>query len=223
VLLGPAMRADVMLGMQGGPVLSYRVVDDFYDRLSYTLVRLSYDPAPPLRRHPSDAPLRLSSNPLPRPDLANAVVQELRMQGGMMGGMGMMGMGADAAWAINGHSMTGDGIPGMPPLFEIARGRSCILDFKNETTWWHPMYLHGHSFKVLSRDGAQVPHDEWGDTVGQRNPWQSVASNRGMRDHAMTAQQEATDVRLLHQRPPLRPCRRPRLLSPALCVGCRDG
>jgi FtsP/CotA-like multicopper oxidase with cupredoxin domain len=165
VLLGPAMRADVMLDMQGEPGRSYRVVDDFYDRLTYTLVRLSYGKTPPLRQHPSDAPLRLPPNPLPRPDFANAVVQEVRMQGGMMGGMGMMGTGADAAWAINGQSMTGDGDAGMPPLFGVERGRSCVLDFKNETAWWHPMHLHGHSFNVISRNGAAVPHDEWGDTV----------------------------------------------------------
>jgi FtsP/CotA-like multicopper oxidase with cupredoxin domain len=164
VLLGPAMRADVMLDMQGETGSSYRILDDFYDRLSYTLVRLVYDRAPPLRQHPSDAPLRLPSNPLRRPDLANAVVHEVRMQGGMMGG-GMMGMSGEAAWAINGHSMTGDGDAGMRPLFEIARGRSCILDFNNETAWWYPMHLHGHSFNVLSRDDTLVPHDEWGDTV----------------------------------------------------------
>jgi FtsP/CotA-like multicopper oxidase with cupredoxin domain len=165
VLLGPAMRADVMLDMQGEPGRSYRVVDDFYDRLTYTLVHLSYDQAPPLRQHPSDARLRLRPNPLPRPDLGNAVVQEVRMQGGMMGGMGMMGMGGDAAWAINGQSMTGDGNADMPPMLVIARGRSCFLDFNNETAWWHPMHLHGHSFNVISRNGAAVPHDEWGDTV----------------------------------------------------------
>ena len=167
MLLGPAMRADVMLDMQGEPGRSYRVVDDFYDRLSYTLVRLSYEAAPPLRRHPSDAPLRLPPNPVARPDLATAVVHEVRMQGGMMGGMGMMGMGmgSGAIWAINGQSMTGDGSADMPPLFQLARGRSCVLDFTNETAWWHPMHLHGHSFQVLSRDGAPVPHDEWGDTV----------------------------------------------------------
>ncbi len=165
ILLGPAMRADVMLDMQGDPGGAYRVADDFYDRLSYTLVRLSYDTAPPLRPHPSDGTLRLPPNPVPHPDLANAVVQEVRMQGGMMGGMGMTGMGGQAAWAINGQSMTGDGSAGMPPLFQIKRGRSCVLDFKNETAWWHPMHLHGHSFHVLSRDGAPVPHDEWGDTV----------------------------------------------------------
>jgi FtsP/CotA-like multicopper oxidase with cupredoxin domain len=130
-------------------------------------VRLSYEAAPPLRRHPSDAPLRLPPNPVPRPDLATAVVHEVRMQGGMMGGMGMMGMGmgSGAIWAINGQSMTGDGSADMPPLFQLASGRSCVLDFTNETAWWHPMHLHGHSFQVLSRDGAPVPHDEWGDTV----------------------------------------------------------
>ena len=168
ILLGPAMRADVMLDMQGEPGRSYRVVDDFYDRLAYTLVRLSYDNSVPLRLHPPDAPLRLLRNPVPRPDLAAAVVHEVRLQGGMMSGMGMMGgtMGmGGAAWAINGQSMTGDGSADMPPLFRIARGRSCVLDIRNETAWWHPMHLHGHSFQVLDRDGASVPHDVWGDTV----------------------------------------------------------
>ena len=173
ILLGPAMRADVMLDMQGEPGRRYRVVDAFYDRLAYTLVRIAYDAAPPLRAHPLDAPLRLPANPVPRPDLAAAIVHEVRLQGGMMGmgngggmmdGGMMMGMGG-AAWAINGRSMTGDGSADMPPLFAIERGRSCILDFRNETAWWHPMHLHGHSFQVLDRDGEAVPHDEWGDTV----------------------------------------------------------
>ena len=61
VLLGPAMRADVMLDMQGEPGRSYRVVDDFYDRLAYTMVHLTYDKAATLRSHPLDAPLRLPS------------------------------------------------------------------------------------------------------------------------------------------------------------------
>jgi FtsP/CotA-like multicopper oxidase with cupredoxin domain len=173
ILLGPAMRVDVILDMQGEPDRSYRVVDDFYDRLSYTLVRIDYETVKPLRLHPSGASLRLPPNPLPRPDLGTAVVHDVRIQGGMMssmgsGGMmggGMGGMGSGAAWAINGHSMTGDGSADMPPLFRIDRGRSCVVDFRNETAWWHPMHLHGHSFNVLERNGAPVPHDEWGDTV----------------------------------------------------------
>ena len=172
ILLGPAMRADVMLDAAGEPGRRYGVVDDFYGRLAYTLVHIAYAPAPPLRAHPLDASLRLPANPVPRPDLASAVVHEVRMQGGMMSGMGgggmgggMKGMTGGAAWAINGQSMTGDGSADMMPLFRIDRGRSCILDFRNETAWWHPMHLHGHSFSVLDRDGRPVPHDEWGDTV----------------------------------------------------------
>src|SRR5262249_28677272 len=146
-------RADVMLDMQGESGRTYQVVDDYYDRLSYTLVRLAYDHAPPLRQHPLDATLRLPPNPLPRPALADAVMHEVRLQGGMMGGMGMMGMmGGGAAWAIDGQSMTGDGNAGMPPLFTVTRGQTCVLDLSNETAWWHPMHLHGHSFNVLSRD-----------------------------------------------------------------------
>lgn len=168
VVLGPAMRADVMLDMQGEPGRSYQVIDDFYDRLTYTLVNLAYDNASSVRSHPSDTSLRLPSNPVPRPDLKTAIVHEIHLQGGMMSGMamsgGMMGTG-NAPWAINGQSMTGDGNAAMPPLFEIARGRSCILDMQNDTAWWHPMHLHGHSFQVLDRGGKPEPHEIWGDTV----------------------------------------------------------
>lgn len=81
ILLGPAQRADVMLDMQGAPGRAYRVIDDYYGSQSYTLVRLTYDPGPPLRRNPLDAPLRLPSNPVPRPDLATAVTHEVRLAG----------------------------------------------------------------------------------------------------------------------------------------------
>jgi FtsP/CotA-like multicopper oxidase with cupredoxin domain len=168
VLLGPAMRIDLMLDMEGESGRTYHVTDDFYgDRLSYTLIRFAYDKAMPLRSNPLDAPMRLPANPLPRPDLASAVAYDIRLQGGMMSGMagGMMGMGGGAPWAINGQSMTGDGSGDMPPMFTVERGRSCLLDFRNETAWWHPMHLHGHSFRVLARDGAPIANDEWGDTV----------------------------------------------------------
>ena len=173
LLLGPAMRLDVVLDMDGEPGRRYRVVDDFYDGLAYWLTHLVYDVASPVRAHPLDAPPELPRNPLPDPNLAVARRYDLMLQGGMMsemsgGGMGgMMGrsMGDHAAWSINGMSMTGDGHAGMKPLMTLERGRSYVLALRNETAWWHPMHLHGHSFRVLSRDGAPVPHREWGDTV----------------------------------------------------------
>ena len=83
-----------------------------------------------------------------------------------MAGMGgMRGMGHDASWAINGMSMTGDGHAGMQPLLTLQLGRSYVMSIRNETAWWHPMHLHGYSFRVLSRNGSPIPHRHWADTV----------------------------------------------------------
>jgi FtsP/CotA-like multicopper oxidase with cupredoxin domain len=170
VVLGPAMRADLILDMTGKPGQTYRVFDDFYQDLAYKLVDLAYD-GKPAREPRSDAPSKLPANPLPEPDLTSAERHEITLQGGMMGGMGMgmsgtgmMGHGG-ATWAMNGMSMTGDGRSKIPPLFTIKRGKSCVLAVKNETAWWHPMHLHGHSFRVISRNGKPNPIWEWRDTV----------------------------------------------------------
>lgn len=188
ILLGPAMRIDLMLDMQGEPGRRYDVVDNFYDGLSYRLTQLAYDERPPIRAHALDAALELPRNPLPEPEVASAERHMLTLQGGMMsmrgmsgrggmrsggmmgmggmmGGGGMMGMGHPAVWAINGLSMTGDGHAGMEPSLTFQRGRSIVLTLRNETAWWHPMHFHGHSLRVLSRNGRAVPHRQWQDTV----------------------------------------------------------
>lgn len=172
ILLGPAMRVDLVIDMQGEPGRRYRVVDDFYEGMAYWLTQLAYDEKALLRAHPSEGSLRLPRNPVPEPDLAAAEHRTLTLQGGMMGGNGMMGMGMmgmgmsrGAAWSINGMSMTGDGNSDMPPLLMLERGRSYLLTIRNDTAWWHPMHLHGHSFRVLRRNGAAVPHHQWADTV----------------------------------------------------------
>ena len=171
ILLGPAMRVDLILDMQGDPGRRYRVIDDFYEGLSYWLTRLAYDERQPLRGHAGDPPLVLPRNPLPEPDPTTVERHELILQGGMMGGGsmmgmgGMMGMGNGASWAINGMSMTGDGQASMPPLLTLQSGRSYVLTLRNDTAWWHPMHLHGHTFRVLSRNGVSTPHRQWADTV----------------------------------------------------------
>jgi FtsP/CotA-like multicopper oxidase with cupredoxin domain len=163
LVLGPAMRADLIIDMAGKPGQTYRVIDDFYPDLTYKLVDFVYASEKPIR-DPRDRSPKLPANPLPEPDLAAAERHEIALQGGMMGDMGMMGMGG-ATWAMNGMSMTGDGQPDMPPLFTLKRGQSCVLALRNETAWWHPMHLHGHSFRVISRNGKANPIREWRDTV----------------------------------------------------------
>ena len=185
LVLGPAMRADLIIDMDGKPGQTYRVIDDFYRDLAYKLVDLVYGPERPTRDHPPSAPPRLPANTLPEPDLTAAERHEIALQGGMMGGMGMMGGGmgmmrggtgmmggmpmmgdmSGATWAMNGMSMTGDGQPEMKPLIALKRHQSCVLGLRNETAWWHPMHLHGHSFRVISRNGKPNPRREWRDTV----------------------------------------------------------
>jgi FtsP/CotA-like multicopper oxidase with cupredoxin domain len=164
VVLGPAMRADLILDMIGTPGQSYRVIDDYYQDLAYKFADLAYESGQQVRQRSSDQPATLPANPLPEPDLAAAERHEIVLQGGMMDGMGMMRHDG-AIWAMNGMAMTGDGQPKMPPLFAIQRGKSCILTLRNETAWWHPMHLHGHSFRVISRNGQPNSRREWRDTV----------------------------------------------------------
>ncbi|MGE0853172.1 MAG: multicopper oxidase family protein [Hyphomicrobiaceae bacterium] len=165
LLLGPAMRIDIVVDMQGEPGRRYAVIDDFYDDLDYTLTHLAYDKAAPSRSPYAGLQVHLSRNPLPEPDLRSAEHLELVLEGGMMGGIGgVRGMGR-AAWAINGMSMAGDGHADMPPLATLRAGRSHVLRIRNDTVWWHPMHLHGHSFRVLSRNGTRVPNSIWCDTV----------------------------------------------------------
>jgi FtsP/CotA-like multicopper oxidase with cupredoxin domain len=165
LVLGPAMRADLILDMTGAPGRAYPMSDDFYgDRLAYKLVEFTYGPGKPDRRHDAASTPRLPANPLPEPELRAAERHDIALQGGMMGGMGMMGI-QGSAWAMNGVPMTGDGEKDMPPLLTLRRGQSCVLVLRNETAWWHPMHLHGHSFRVISRNGIPDARREWRDTV----------------------------------------------------------
>ena len=178
LLLGPAMRIDLMIDMTGVPGGRYRVTDDFYKGLEYELLVLAYSDEAPLRTTFPE-PIALPLNPLPEPDLSAPDRHDLTLEGGMMsrmkeaGGMGrgmmqgmggMMGMG-QALWSINGTSMTGDGHADMPPLMSLARGKTHLITMRNLTAWWHPMHLHGFSFRVLTRNGAEAPYSQWADTV----------------------------------------------------------
>src|SRR6516162_9596531 len=82
LVLGPAMRADLIIDMDGKPGQTYRVIDDFYRDLAYKLVDLAYGPERPTRDHPPSAPPRLPANTLPEPDLTAAERHEIALQGG---------------------------------------------------------------------------------------------------------------------------------------------
>lgn len=74
--------------------------------------------------------------------------------------MGMMR--EQGIWFVNGKSAMGHVAE---PMLTLERGRSHVIAMTNATAWHHPIHLHGHSFRVISRDGKPSLRREWQDTV----------------------------------------------------------
>lgn len=163
IVLGPAMRADILLDATGEPGGSHMVVDDFYPRRAYRLLDLRYAKERLRGGRAGTAPPHLPANPVAEPDLARAERHRIEFGGGMMGDMpdtGMSGM----AWTVNGEPMPDNGHD-HEPVLKLSLGRSYVIDLVNDTQWDHPIHLHGHAFRVISRDGRPTRHREWLDTV----------------------------------------------------------
>ena len=187
VVLGPAMRIDLLIDMTALPGMTLPILDSFYEGLPFKLVDFAYsdDEASPKSALPP--PTKLAANPLPVPDIARATRHEVTLTGGMgmggmagggmmgggngmMGGMGpgggmMAGMNGGPMWMMNGVAMPADMAGHMEPVLTLARGASYILAVDNQTAWYHPIHLHGHSFRVITRNGQPTKYREWRDTV----------------------------------------------------------
>lgn len=186
VVLAPGMRVDLVLDAIGEPGKRYAVGDVLYPRAAYDLLQLAYG-ATPLRESSLPAPGALTANPLAEPDLQNASVHDIRFEGGMMGNLHTATldgrpmkmaelMRSGKAWAVNGVVAAGHEQPhrtsneharvhGEAPALNLRLGSSYLLRLQNDTRWHHPIHLHGHSFRVLSRNGRATTHREWQDTV----------------------------------------------------------
>jgi FtsP/CotA-like multicopper oxidase with cupredoxin domain len=196
VTLGPGARADIVLDCTGKPEQTYTIFDRFYERQQYRLIDLVYGEAA-LRGAPFGDVARLAPNPVAEPALDNAVRHMIEFGGGMMDPkmrrmaqgerMGMMHdmrerMQRGSMWSINGVFIP-PGEHAHEPFLKLDRGKSYVFDMQNDTAWWHPMHLHGHVFRVLSRNGDPAPRREWLDTVlmapGERVEIAFVADNPG--------------------------------------------
>lgn len=190
VVVAPGMRIDLVLDCIGRPGERHAVGDVFYPRAAYDLLRLAYADDV-LREQVPAPPPALRPNPVPEPDIASAPAHELRFQGGMMGRLhgalldgrpvGMMDlMRSGKAWAVNGVVASGHV---HQPVLVLRRGGSYVLALVNDTRWHHPIHLHGHAFRVLSRNGRPTRLREWQDTVllapGERAEIAFVADNPG--------------------------------------------
>ena len=172
VILGPGMRADLIVDVTGDASGSSKVVDDYYEEKAYTLTEFIRQGT--RLRDAAPTPIVLPSNPLPEPDVEGAEVQEIVIEGGAKGLMEQAIYKGETfrprtlfrkhrkAWTLNGVASHG---MAMEPLFTLNRGHSYRWKIKNDTAWDHPMHLHGHHFRVLSKNGRPVEHKPWADTV----------------------------------------------------------
>ena len=172
VIVGPAQRVDLILDLTGAPGERFEVVDRFYARSAYTLLDLIYAPRR-LRSAPLADRVALPPAELPNPDLGAAELHRITFSGGAMGGMRSARLAGretgirelarlGKVWAINGTAASRHD---EPPLLELRRGRSYVLDFTNETAFPHPIHLHGHPMKLLEVNGEAPVRDTWRDTL----------------------------------------------------------
>jgi FtsP/CotA-like multicopper oxidase with cupredoxin domain len=190
VVLGPAMRIDLLIDMIGLPGTRSPILDTFYKGLPFKLVEFAYTDDQPLKRA-LPPPAKLAANSIPEPDVSAATRHEVTLTGGMGGGMmgdmdgmmrGMDGMGgmmggmggmmggmgmmmSGPMWEMNGVAMPANMTGPMEPILTLTRGQSYILAVDNRTAWHHPIHLHGHSFRVITRNGNPTQYREWRDTV----------------------------------------------------------
>lgn len=162
VVLGPGMRADLILDCTGEPGSAHRLVDDFYRGRAYELLKVRYSREKPVRSSFEPAP-RLSANPVKEP-ARDAERHRFVLGGGAMGAVPNQREHKGVFWTVNGRALAHEHLA-HAPLLSLKLGRSYVLELVNDTGWHHPMHLHGHVFRLVSRNGKEVLPRQWGDTV----------------------------------------------------------
>jgi FtsP/CotA-like multicopper oxidase with cupredoxin domain len=174
VALGPGQRIDLIVDMAGKPGDRMAIVDEYYERFTYTFATFVHEPGTPLRESPLDAVMALAPNPVPEPDLGAAESQDILIEGGAMGGLREAmfkgeKVGLRQLWRQHGKVWVLNGVASSgftdDPMFRLKRGKSYRWRIRNDTVWDHPMHLHGHAFRILTRNGKPAPHTPWSDTV----------------------------------------------------------
>ena len=166
ILLAPAQRVDLAFNGTLPSGSTAEIIETSQDfPVTLASLKLTGTAMAPGR---SDGPFEpLPGNPLPEKlPLADALEAELLMEGGAMGRM-RSATYQGRVMSINDLVDAGKVcIVGMTdkPLFDARKGRTVIIEFVNRTRFAHPMHIHGHHFKVVSRNGEPVSGAPWRDT-----------------------------------------------------------
>lgn len=173
--LGPAMRLDLAL-RSGAPGSTIELIDNFAE-VPQVLARFTAGGAAagsPVGTEPT-----LRAGRMPMPDLAKAERLRFELAATATGArlaspgnddfsrvvMDSLCLAQQSFWAMNKQSWPGgDHAPLPPPLAVLRQGQSYVIEVKNVSQVRHPIYLHGHSFRVLGSNRRSLPV-HWADTV----------------------------------------------------------
>lgn len=178
VFLGPGQRADIIIDMTLAGAGAFPVKDMLRPNHAYTIASFDYVSGHRGRRATRQAPNPLPPNDLAEPANKDRLRVSIVMDGGMMRGPSVpwtqrMGMRfrqwtgtkeAYPSWSLNGRAHMGHGKE-HPFEFESNLGQTVEISYENRSSKWHPMHLHGHHFRELSRNGKPVAMSPWRDTT----------------------------------------------------------
>ena len=179
VLLGPGQRADLIIDMTGADAgEKVFVADRFSPRRAHSVAWFQYEKTSPISVANRPAPHALAPNPVAEPAPADKQKVVIVMDGGMMRApivpsgehtarrLRQRGGAREAypAWSLNGRAHQSHGHD-HPFEFTAERNRTVEITFENRSRFWHPMHLHGHAFRELTRNGRAVPLTPWRDTT----------------------------------------------------------
>ena len=156
VVLGPGMRADLIVDCAAAAGTQHRVIDDFYRQRAYELLKIQYSTEPAIRQTFAAVPM-LPPNPLATPAMEKAERHRIVFGGGMMGALPSQRDHRGLFWTVNGK-VVDEHAAHHAPLLTLKRGASYALELVNQTSWHHPIHLHGHAFRVLGKN-------HWADSV----------------------------------------------------------
>ncbi len=163
--LGPAMRIDLVIRAPDTGKRAKLIDDSISGRVELanfvgtgtSLARPDFDPAP------------LHAVRIAEPDLASAARFDFAFDRTDTGQfvatsldnpvlIGPLCLSSRSFWSINGHSWPDRDHAQLPPPFAVLdRGKSYIFTLKNNSSFSHPIHIHGHTFKLLSSDKQDRP------------------------------------------------------------------
>jgi len=158
LLIGMSERYDVTVTAVGG-VFPLVAVAEGKGGQALAVLRSASGQAPPPDVHPVELDGRLLQLGELRaaPRVALAPKKPDRTHLVELGGPGKTGY----RWTINGKSVDKEAdVLKDAKVLEVGEGQRVRLVFDNQTTMFHPMHLHGHTFQVVGPEGAAGPRKD---------------------------------------------------------------